>query len=216
MRTAQNDRRTFLLSLASLGILPLMAACRSNAQTADDTILKRLRNNAETKNPDNWWGAFDAPDSISSTADLVPAGYASQRISINGTVYRKDGKTAAAHTLIYLYHTNNEGIYGRKNEHHHGQFRAWLLTGNDGEYSFETIMPAPYPGNREASHIHMTVTTLETKEDWIDSIMFDDDRLITEQQRREAGNKGGFMPIVTLKKNAEGLMTAQRDIKLTV
>lgn len=214
MTIYQTDRRAFLCSLASLSLMPLLAACRSEAQTADDTVLKQLRSNAVTDHPDKWWGACDAPDGVGSTANLVLKGDTGQRLRISGTVYRFDGKTPAANTLIYLYHTDTEGIYGRANQHHHGKYRAWLLTGSDGKYSFETIKPAPYPGNREAAHIHMTITTLESKEDWIDSILFDDDRLITQRQRREAGNKGGFFPIVTLRKNAEGVLTAQRDIKL--
>ncbi|MDM7923990.1 MAG: hypothetical protein QUS14_16985, partial [Pyrinomonadaceae bacterium] len=63
-----------------------------------------------------------------------------------------------------------------------------------------------------AAHIHMTVTTADQKEDWIDSILFEGDRFITKRERES--RKGGFNPILTLEKNAAGIYTGSRDIQL--
>ena len=45
-----------------------------------------------------------------------------------------DGKRGAPNVLIYLYHTDIEGYYGRNGEHKHGRYRGWLLTDADGRY----------------------------------------------------------------------------------
>ena len=149
----------------------------------------------------------DREGSIDQTIDEL--------MKISGTVYQPDGKTPAANTLIYLYHTDIEGYYGRTSEEHkHGRYRGWMLTNKDGRYAFVTIKPAPYPVNRFAAHIHMTVTTPTAREDWIDSILFEGDNLISSREREEAGRRGGFNPIVSLKKGDGGLYYATRDIQL--
>ena len=60
---------------------------------------------------------------------------------ISGTVFQTDGKTPAPNTLIYLYHTDMYGIYGRGSEHKHGRFRGWMLTDAKGKYEFRSIRP---------------------------------------------------------------------------
>lgn len=57
----------------------------------------------------------------------------------------------------------------------------------------------------------MTVTTPETREDWIDSILFKGDSLITAHERES--RKGGFNPILTLERSG-GLLSGVRDIAL--
>jgi protocatechuate 3,4-dioxygenase beta subunit len=160
-------------------------------------------------------GAIDFPADVRPKFRVASEKDSGEQMVVSGTVFRPDGKTPAANTLIYLYHTDIEGYYGRQaNEHKHGRYRGWLLTGKDGRYSFITIKPAPYPVQRFAAHIHMTVTTPTTREDWIDSILFEGDRLISAREREEAGRRGGFNPILTLKKGEGGLYYATRDIQL--
>jgi hypothetical protein len=60
----------------------------------------------------------------------------------------------------------------------------------------------------------MTLTGKNFREDSIDSILFEGDRLITSEERNLAGKKGGFNPIVKLEKNADGIWRATRDIQL--
>jgi len=117
--------------------------------------------------------------------------------------------------LIYFYHTDSEGFYGRGNgEIRHGHFRGWMLTDMQGRYEFSSIIPAAYPERKFAAHVHMTLTTKELKEASIDSILFEGDTLISPRERETAGQKGGFNPIVKLEKGANGIWQARRDIQL--
>jgi protocatechuate 3,4-dioxygenase, beta subunit len=118
--------------------------------------------------------------------------------------------------LIYYYHTDSEGNYGRKRPEGalHGHFRGWMLTDAKGRYEFNSIRPAPYPGRKFAAHVHMTLTGTNFREDSIDSILFEGDRLISSQERETAGKKGGFNPIVKLEKDDSGIWRATRDIQL--
>ena len=217
MNIINENRRDFLRKAAvAVTALPLITSCRAEtvAQIAGDTLLARLRRNGVS---DNWTGASDVPETVSSSTVLSNGTDKGDSIEISGTVFQSDGKTAAAGTLIYLYHTDLEGFYGRrKDEHRHGRYRGWLLTDSNGRYSFKTIKPAPYPENRWAAHIHMTVTTETTREDWIDSILFEGDRLITPRERSEAGKRGGFNPILSFEKGKDGILRATRNIQLMV
>lgn len=208
-----NGRRSFLLSAAAFAVLPLVPGCRPDvsAQRADADIRRRLLQNAISDAGCEWCGARDVPETVAAKAVIAGSEEQGERLIISGRVFRSDAKTPAPNTLIYLYHTDLDGIYGRGSEHKHGRFRGWLLTDAEGRYEFETIKPAPYPARRTAAHIHMTVTTPETREDWIDSILFEGDSLITARER--ASRKGGFNPILTLERKG-GVLAGIRDIAL--
>jgi protocatechuate 3,4-dioxygenase beta subunit len=114
--------------------------------------------------------------------------------------------------LIYFYHTDIYGVYGRSGEHRHGKYRGWLLTGKDGRYEFETIMPASYPNSTQSAHIHMTLTGTDFREDWIDSILFEGDRFLTARER--VPQRGGFNHVLTMKKGPDGFLRGERHIRL--
>jgi protocatechuate 3,4-dioxygenase beta subunit len=211
------NRRDFLKkALIATTALPLITSCRSDAiaQKLDNDVIDAIRKNAKPRGTEGM-GAIDLPEKIGPKFDLATEKDKGELMKISGTVYQPDGKTPAANTLIYLYHTDIEGYYGRTTEEHkHGRYRGWMLTNKDGRYAFVTIKPAPYPVNRFAAHIHMTVTTPTAREDWIDSILFEGDKLISSREREEAGRRGGFNPIVSLKKGDGGLYYATRDMQL--
>ncbi|HKX83908.1 MAG TPA: twin-arginine translocation signal domain-containing protein [Pyrinomonadaceae bacterium] len=211
------NRRDFLKKAAiAVSTMPLLAGCSGDmlAQKSSDTILDRIKRNADPGR-ENWTGAKDVPDSVGPKVVLSAETDRGEPIKISGVVYQADGKTPAPETLIYLYHTDFEGYYGRRGDpHRHGRYRGWMLTDKEGRYAFNTIKPAPYPENRWAAHIHMTVTTANLHEDSIDSILFEGDRLINAAERSSAGRKGGFNPILSFVKGDGGLLYATRNIQL--
>ncbi|MBC7899954.1 MAG: hypothetical protein H7070_07850 [Saprospiraceae bacterium] len=214
MERLTESRRDFLkLASASL-VLPLLFGCEgeTSAQRAGADIFSSVKSNAITAADCSWCGAKDVPDNVSWKTKLSSDTDKAGRIMIQGTVYQTDGKTPAPNTLIYLYHTDIYGIYGKSGEHPHGRYRGWMLTGADGKYEFESIKPASYPDSTISAHIHMTVTGKDRKEDWIDSILFEGDRFITARER--IPQKGGFNPILKLESGANGILHAIRDIKL--
>jgi protocatechuate 3,4-dioxygenase beta subunit len=205
-------RRDFLAT-AGTAAAGLIVGCKGQvaAESSVSDVLAALRRNAITEGDLSWSGARDVPDGVRSKAIIATDEDRSKMMAISGTVFAKNGKPAPD-TLIYLYHTDVHGIYGREGEHRHGRCRGWLLTDSDGRYSFQTIRPASYPDSTIAAHIHMTVTTTTSKEDWIDSILFEGDKFITERERRVG--KGGFDPILKLMPGADGMPAGTRDIQL--
>ncbi|HEY8563568.1 MAG TPA: twin-arginine translocation signal domain-containing protein [Pyrinomonadaceae bacterium] len=218
MNRRAETRRDFLRRTAAAAVaFPFLLNCRTDtlfAQKSAREVLERLKKNARPAGAEGM-GAIDAPKDVAPRAVLTTAADRGEKMLITGTVFQPDGKRPAPNALIYLYHTDIEGYYGRKSgEHKHGRYRGWLLTDTNGKFEFTTIKPAPYPENRFAAHIHMTVTTENMKEDWIDSVLFEGDPLISARERETAGQKGGFNPIVRLEKTANGVWRATRDIRL--
>jgi len=211
------SRRDFIRNaIITTAALPLLVGCKSQtlAEGAKPDILELIKKNAQSRGAEAM-GAIDVPMNVSWTTTLSNEKDKGEPMEISGTIYQPDGKTIAPNTLIYLYHTDFEGYYGRtSSEHKHGRYRGWMLTDKNGRYSLRSIKAAPYPENRFAAHIHMTVTGVKQREDWIDSILFEGDRLISTRERETAGSKGGFMPIVALTKGSDGILRGTRDIRL--
>lgn len=214
MELQLENRREFLYKTSmALASLPLMTACNVLAQKSDTSILARLRKNAQPKGAEAM-GAIDVPDSVSWKTAFPVAADEGEPMIISGTVYKSDGKTVAPDTLIYFYHTDKFGIYGREGQPKHGRYRGWMLTDAKGRYEFASIRPASYPNSTQSQHVHMTVTTTDRREDWIDSILFEGDRFLTTREREWSGKRGGFNPIVTLNRGTDGVLRAKRDIQL--
>ncbi len=219
MNKIDKTRREFLkrAALAAFAI-PCLLNCKSDtlAQKNNEDILSLIKKNANTSPAVNWCGAADAPGNVSSKTVLSKTSDRDEPLIISGTVFEADGKRAAPNILIYFYHTDSNGFYNRKRDGEplHGHFRGWLLTDANGKYEFSTIKPASYPERTFAAHIHMTLTGINFKEDWIDSILFEGDKFITPQERNLAGQKVGFNPILNLEKDAEGSLRGTRDIQL--
>ena len=165
-----------------------------------------------------WCGATEAPAELSWRATIAPPDEPGERLVLEGTVYGADGETPAAGVVIYAYHTDAEGIYPKRgdetgNGRRHGRLRAWVRTGEDGRYRFDTIRPASYPDSTIAQHVHMTVLPPGGQERWIDEVHFADDPLLSDRQRASQQNRGG-PGIVTPTREAAGIWHATRDIYL--
>lgn len=153
-----------------------------------------------------------------SAMDTLPGFFEnSPKVKITGTVYQHDGKTPANNVILYVYHTNRNGLYEpSKNpmgwEKRHGQFRGWMKTGADGKFTFYTFRPAHYPNVAEPEHIHLYVKEPDTIPYYMDSYVFSDDPLLTEKEKKELNNRGGS-GVITLE-HKEGLWTVDRSIVL--
>ena len=155
-------------------------------------------------------------DSLKSMIWLPDWNERGRKIAVNGVVYKPNGEPAP-NVLIYIYHTDQTGIYPTKGDEkgwgkRHGYLRGWMRTNEKGEYKFYTLRPAAYPGRRDPEHIHASILEPDKNAYWIDDFVFDDDPLVTENQRKNAENRGGS-GILKLK-DVGNMFKAERNIYL--
>lgn len=140
------------------------------------------------------------------------------KLIVQGTIYKKDGKTPAPGVILYIYHTDQNGIYPTKGnetgwDKRHGYLRGWIKTDATGKYTFYTLKPAAYPDNKIPAHIHATLKEPDTNAYWIDEYLFEDDPYLTKEERSRQEKRGGN-GIISLSKGKNGVLVAQRDIIL--
>jgi len=162
--------------------------------------------------------ALDYGNQKLTNTDTLP-GFSdhNQKMIIQGTVFENDGKTPAENVIIYIYQTNQKGVYEKKGGEtgfasYHGIYRGWVKTNASGEYAFYTFKPGPYPGRSEPAHVHFTIKEPDKNEYYIDAIQFDDDPLLSQREREKRNPRGGYGIIKLVKR--DGLLIAERDIIL--
>lgn len=159
-----------------------------------------------------WCGTGEAPDSLGWRVTIAGEDEPGQRIRIRGVVYQPDGETPAPDVILYLYHTNADGIYAKLgdesgNGRRHGHLRGWLRTDDRGRYEIRTIRPGNYPGRDAEQHIHVTVQEPDgTPEYWIPSFNFAGDPHLDADPAAPH--------VVTLERGPDGVWLGQRDIVL--
>ena len=140
-----------------------------------------------------------------------------QQLKISGIIYKRDGKTPASDVLLYVYQTNEKGVYPQQKgakgwEKRHGYIRGWIKTNAKGEYTLYTFRPASYPNTTIPQHIHITVKETDKNEYYLDDFYFDDDPNLTDKIRNRKNFRGGS-GIIKLTEN-NSMHEATRDFIL--
>lgn len=157
---------------------------------------------------------FEKLKNIDTLPDFYEAG---PKIEISGIIYQQDGKTPAKDVILYIYHTDQKGVYPKKGiakgwGKRHGYIRGWLKTDKNGFYKFYTLIPASYPNSTNPKHIHPTIKEPGFNEYWIDDFVFDDDTLLPDKERNKrdpVAGSGLLKPVLK-----DGILRATRDIVL--
>jgi protocatechuate 3,4-dioxygenase beta subunit len=159
------------------------------------------------------------PDSLEWQARIAPEGEPGVPFRIVGTVRTAAG-AAAGNVIVYAYHTDAGGIYPRGSEldndvtHRHGRLRAWVRTGEDGRYRFDTIRPSGYPNSDIPAHVHMHVIEPGRCTYYIDDILFEDDPRLDPATRKRMYRGRGGGGIAQPTRDESGRWLVRRDIVL--
>ncbi len=160
----------------------------------------------------------EMPENLAWETQISPPNEAGEPLEITGIIFKNDGKTPANGVILYVYHTDNQGLYSKgitntKCAERHGHLRGWMKTGPDGRYRFQSIRPASYPNTNFAQHIHPQIKEPGLQVYWMDEYVFDDDPKLLPSEIAKHQNRGGS-GVIHLTKNAAGIWIGQRDIIL--
>ena len=139
------------------------------------------------------------------------------KMKLTGSIYEPDGKTPAANVILYVYHTNQEGVYETRGgetgwARRHGYIRGWIKTDETGTYTFYTLKPGVYPNRSLPAHIHGTILEPDGSYYWIDEWHFKGDPLLKVKEE-PVGSAYGGSGIVELRREGD-LLVAVRDVVL--
>lgn len=140
-----------------------------------------------------------------------------ERLVIKGRILKTDG-TPHAGLLMYVYHTDNKGLYSKKGNEKgfqkwHGYLHGWCRTDENGRYEIHSIRPARYPGNTAPAHIHAAIKEPNGKMYYISDFVFGDDELVNDAYMRQIAGLPGGTGIVAVQKQGN-TWTGERDIVL--
>lgn len=162
---------------------------------------------------------FEYGNKTLTAIDTLPGFKDSEtKLKVTGTIYQKDGKTPAKDVILYIYHTNQKGIYATKGNEtgwgkRHGYIRGWVKTDAYGKYTFYTLKPGSYPSSSIPAHIHPTILEPNGNYYWLNDYHFEDDPFLKEKDKHQKSPRGGSSGILTLKKEGD-LWVGTRDIVL--
>jgi protocatechuate 3,4-dioxygenase, beta subunit len=154
---------------------------------------------------------------LSSITSIAADNEPGERMEISGTIYRSDGVTPAAGIILYIYHTDANGLYSAAAEQKygkaHGHLRGWVLTDNKGQFLFSSIRPAHYPNAKGPAHIHAIIKEPGKSAYRIDEFLFEDDPKLSLEESEKAQDRGGS-GIIRLIKKENGVWVGHREIVL--
>ena len=208
------------LILCIVGLCLNLNSCSQTTKKTYNTIKSESSIESTNQENCNWCGTSEAPENISWKTVIPPKGELGEKLIISGTIYLPDGKTPAKDIIVYVHHTNSEGIYPKRgnekgNGQYHGYLRGWMKTDSNGKYEFETIRPAPYHSHGgEPAHIHYNIQGSDYPEYWLTAIWFSDDPRVTDEYKKSVKRTGGFSNIITLVKDDNNVLRGERNIIL--
>jgi protocatechuate 3,4-dioxygenase, beta subunit len=201
------NRRNFLgRSLAALGgvsVLNLGAGMVSGCGTKGGPLTSAAPASA-------------GQEKLSWQTVLTPKDEPGEPLLVTGRIFAPDGKTPAAGLTLYVYHTDNRGLYSEEDgngREPNPRLKGWMRTDAEGRYEFRTIKPVPYPGTTNRRHVHAKVYGAGRAEQWVDNFMFADDPLVPPEVHAQFAGSGKFTPLMASQRG-DGLIRCVRDIRL--
>jgi len=144
---------------------------------------------------------FEYGDKILNYIDTLPDYRKDgEKIIFRGRVFQHDGLSPAPGVILYIYHTNQDGIYEARAgaqgwELRHGWIRGWTKTDSLGQYEFHSLKPGTYPDNSEPAHIHLTILQADGGYYWLDGLYFQGDPLLKDVELHPTNPRGGSVGV---------------------
>lgn len=120
-----------------------------------------------------------------SSVTLVPEQEPGEWIEVEGRVIDAEGRPVAG-AIVRVYATGADGRYHPTLEGDRlPRIFGTLVADDSGRFTFRTVRPGPYPGTRDARHVHISARAGALRLARPQYAVFDDDPLLLEPQNEE-------------------------------
>ncbi len=150
---------------------------------------------------------------LPSSAVLAATEEPGEPLRVAGTVYAADGETPVPGVVLYVYHTDAEGLYSATNDNTGPRLKATLASDAEGRYAYRTIKPAPYPGGGVPAHVHYVVEGAGYPEQR-HNLNFEGDPYLSERAVERSRERGKFGSIRPLERDGDGVWQVTLDLRL--
>ncbi len=204
-----------IMSIFVFSLVALSNCGQNNSQQPNKKNQQDIKVGGRCENCEAIYESPIAFDKLKSIDTLPGFNADGPKIEISGVVYKSDCVTVAPDIILYVYHTDQKGIYPKPENKQgiasrHGYIRAWIKTDAQGRYRFYTLVPASYPNSYNPKHIHAITKEPGKSEYWIDDFLFADDPLLPKEKTQSPrGGNGVIQPV-----SDGSLLKATRNIVL--
>jgi len=171
--------------IVSFWVVVVLALCIPGAARgqADPYWLKSWNNALKSR-----------PDTLASIGRIAAADEPGIPLEIHGRVFLPDGGTPAGGIVVHAYHRDWDGLDFGPGDSTLDTWRlqGWARTDSDGRFEFRTVRPAPDHLGREGAHIHFTLESSDLGRQWVPTVYFSDDPLVSQRIRQASTRAGEF------------------------
>lgn len=151
-----------------------------------------------------------------SNVDTIPGFKSKQnKLKLHGTIYEKDGVTPAKNVVLYIEQADENGNFDLRTQNNvkYVYNRGWIQTNADGQYTFYTYVPGNDRRYNILKELFPVIKEPSKKEYEIETLLFDDDPLLSKFCRKRIAKKSDITRILSVKEE-NGLLVANKDIVL--
>lgn len=158
-----------------------------------------------------------AEDQLTNTDTIPDFRSKTHKLKLTGVIYQSDGVTPAKDVVLFIEQPDEDGDFDlrRAGDQRYVFHRSWVKTDADGRYTFYTFIPGNDRRYNQMQQIFPIIKETSKKEVQLESLLFDDDPMLTKRCRKRLAKKGNTERILTTKKE-DGILVATKDIVLTL
>jgi protocatechuate 3,4-dioxygenase beta subunit len=138
------------------------------------------------------------------------------KLKLTGVIYQSDGVTPAKDVILFIEQPDEDGDFDLRHtdDKRYVFHRSWVKTDADGRYTFYTFVPGNDRRYNQMQQIFPIIKETSKEEVQLESLLFDEDPMLTKRCRKRLEKKGNTARILTTKKE-DGILVAEKDIILS-
>ena len=138
------------------------------------------------------------------------------KLKLTGVIYQSDGVTPAKDVILFIEQPDEDGDFDLRHadDKRYVFHRSWVKTDADGRYTFYTFVPGNDRRYNQMQQIFPIIKETSKEEVQLESLLFDEDPMLTKRCRKRIEKKGNPARILTTKKE-DGILVAEKDIILS-